>query len=120
KRTLAAGLARRGLAAATVSGGENDTRRLVDAAAAAEIAAIVVDARDPLSAEARRHSAIARLLGLGRAVLVVNKMDLVDWAQERFDEARATYEAFARAIGIEVVACVPVSAAADRNVPALV
>jgi bifunctional enzyme CysN/CysC len=72
------------------------TRNMVTGASTADVALILVDARKGLRrAESRRHAFLATLLGIRTWCSCVNKMDLVDWSQERFDEIHDEFTAFA-------------------------
>jgi sulfate adenylyltransferase subunit 1 len=66
-------------------GHEQYTRNMVTAASTADVAILLVDARAGIQPQTRRHAMIAAMLGIGRLILAVNKMDLVDWSQQRFD-----------------------------------
>ena len=101
---------------ADTPGHEQYTRNTVTGASTAEVALILVDARKGLQQQTRRHSYLVALLGIKHAVLVVNKMDLVDFAQERFEQLSAEYRLFASGLGIEDVRCIPVSALDGDNV----
>ena len=101
---------------ADTPGHEQYTRNMVTAASTAETALVLVDARKGLQRQTRRHSYLVALLGIKHAVLVVNKMDLVDFAQERFEQLSTEYRLFASELGIEDVRCIPVSALDGDNV----
>ena len=101
---------------ADTPGHEQYTRNMVTGASTAEVALILVDARKGLQRQTRRHSYLVSLLGIKHAVLVVNKMDLVDFAQERFEQLTTEYRLFASDLGIEDVRCLPVSALDGDNV----
>ena len=93
-------------------------RDLVAAATIADVALVVVDARRGLDAQARRHCHLASLLGTPSIVVAVNKLDLVGYAQEVFDRIAAQFLEFARAAGMQDIACVPTSALTGDNVTA--
>ena len=103
-------------AAVEMPGDEPYTRNLVAEAANADLALVVVDARDGVSAETRRHSLVAELAGVRRAILAVNKMDLVDYDGAAFAAISEAYRAFARELGIGDVNAVPIAAHAGENV----
>ncbi|MGB6050391.1 MAG: GTP-binding protein, partial [Rhodococcus sp. (in: high G+C Gram-positive bacteria)] len=65
------------------------TRNMVTGASTADLALILVDARYGIVEQTRRHAFLSSLLGIAHLVLCVNKMDLVDWSRERFDEIRS-------------------------------
>ena len=79
---------------ADTPGHEQYTRNMVTGASTADLAIVLVDARNGLSTQSRRHALIARLLGIRHLVLAVNKMDLVDYAQEDFTRIRHEFGAF--------------------------
>jgi bifunctional enzyme CysN/CysC len=94
------------------------TRNMVTGASTAELALILVDARKGVVEQTRRHSALTHLLGIRHLVLCVNKMDLVEWSHERFDEIERDYAAFARQLGIEQVTVIPMAAVTGENIVA--
>jgi len=88
----------------------------VTGAATANIALILVDARNGVLEQTRRHAYISALLGIPRFVLCVNKMDLVDFDQSVFEAVRDDFTAFAAKLGIDDLFAVPVSALHGDNV----
>ncbi|MEO9254315.1 MAG: GTP-binding protein, partial [Tepidiformaceae bacterium] len=92
------------------------TRNMVTGASTAQLALILVDARKGVVEQTRRHSALTSLLGIRHLVLCVNKMDLVDWSQSRFDEIEQQFRTFAVELGVEQVTVLPVAAVAGENV----
>ena len=92
------------------------TRNMVTGSSTANIALILVDARQGILEQTRRHSFLASLLGVPHLILCVNKMDLVDWSQERFDEVVEEFLQFARRLDISDLRFVPVSALEGDNV----
>ena len=92
------------------------TRNMVTGSSTANIALILVDARNGILEQTRRHSFLASLLGVPHLVLCVNKMDLVDWSEERFDELVEEFRDFARRLDIHDLRFVPVSALEGDNV----
>ncbi len=107
---------RRKFIVADTPGHEQYTRNMVTGASTADAAVILVDARKGLLTQTRRHSFIVSLLGLRNVALAVNKMDLVDYSERRFEEIRDEYLEFARRIGIANVTCLPISAVEGDNV----
>src|SRR3546814_7123201 len=83
---------------------------MVTGASTADAAVILIDARKGVLTQTRRHSYLVKLLGIRHVALAINKMDLVDWSQARFDEIVAEYRAFADGIGVEAFAAIPMSA----------
>ena len=101
---------------ADTPGHEQYTRNMATGASTAELALILVDARQGVVTQTRRHSYIVSLLGIKQVVLAVNKMDLVGYSQETFDAIREDYAAFAEQIGLEEIVYLPVSALKGDNV----
>ena len=86
------------------------TRNMVTGASTADAAQLLVDARRGIVEQTRRHAYLSQLLGIRRFVLCVNKMDLVDWAQQIFEEIAAEFSRFASRMGVTDVAAIPISA----------
>src|SRR6056297_477985 len=101
---------------ADTPGHEQYTRNMVTGASTAEVAVILVDARRGILTQTRRHSYLVRLIGIRKAVLAVNKMDLVDFSRERFDQIVSEYREFAAKIGLEDITPVPLSALRGDNI----
>jgi sulfate adenylyltransferase subunit 1 len=91
-------------------GHEQYTRNMVTAASTANLVVILVDARRGVLVQTRRHTYLASLVGIPHIVLAVNKMDMVEYSEARFDEICAEYLAFATQLGLHNVTCVPLSA----------
>lgn len=100
-------------------GHEQYTRNMVTGASTADLAVILIDARKGVLVQTRRHSYLCKLLGIRHFVLAVNKMDLVDYSQDRFDEIVADYQRFAASIGIDHFAAIPISGFKSDNITAL-
>ena len=104
---------------ADAPGHEQYTRNMVTAASTAELAIILIDASrivgKGLKPQTRRHAAIARLMGL-QVIVAINKMDLLDWSQDAFNEIRQGFERIARTLDLEPLAYIPISAKAGDNV----
>ena len=109
---------RRKFIVADTPGHEQYTRNMVTGASTADVAVILVDARKGVLTQTRRHSYIASLVGIRRVVLAVNKLDLVGYSEEVFGRIRADYLAFAGAIGLAEIVCIPLSALRGDNVTA--
>ncbi len=92
------------------------TRNMVTGASNADIALILVDARHGVIEQTRRHAFLASLLQVPHLVLCVNKMDLVDWSEERYEEIVADFRHFASRLSIHDLRFVPVSALLGDNV----
>jgi bifunctional enzyme CysN/CysC len=107
--------ARRRYIVADAPGHEQYTRNMVTGASTADLALVLVDARKGLLPQTQRHTVLASLLGLRTVLLAVNKMDLVGYSAEVFETLRAAYQAFARRLGIDNVAAIPLSALRGDN-----
>ena len=92
------------------------TRNMVTAASTADLAILLVDARSGIVEQTRRHAYLAHWLGVPDLVLAVNKMDLVDWSQARFDAIRDEFAALAGALGFAGHLAIPLSALEGDNV----
>src|SRR3954467_15438875 len=92
------------------------TRNMVTGASTADVAVVLVDAREGLLTQSRRHAAIAGLLRIPRIVLAVNKMDLVGYDQDRFRRICAEFRAWAGRLQVEEITCIPLSALHGDNV----
>ena len=104
---------------ADTPGHEQYTRNMVTGASTADLAVILIDARKGVLTQTRRHSYLAHLIGIKNIVLAVNKMDLVDYSQQVFDDIVADYRAFATSIGIEDFKPIPISGFKGDNITAL-
>src|SRR5215203_4700478 len=92
------------------------TRIMVTGASTADLAVVLVDAREGLLTQSRRHAAIAGLLRIPRLVLAINKMDLVGFEPNAFRRICAEFRAWAAKLDFEEVACIPISALQGDNV----
>jgi len=92
------------------------TRNMVTGASTANLAIVLVDARKGVLEQSRRHSFIASLLRIPHLVVCVNKMDLVDWSEERYEAIVAEYRQFATKLEIPDISFIPVSALRGDNV----
>ena len=92
------------------------TRNMVTGASTADLALVLVDARNGVVEQSRRHAFVASLLGIPHIVVCVNKMDLVDWSEERFNEIRDDFRGFAMKLEVHDVVFIPLSALQGDNV----
>ena len=99
-------------------GHEQYTRNMATGASKADVAVMLVDARKGVQAQTRRHSHVVSLMGIRRAILAVNKMDLVGYDRDVFSAVVEAYRAAVRGMGFEEVGAVPVSALTGENVQA--
>ena len=100
---------------ADTPGHEQYTRNMVTGASTADLAVILIDARQGVLTQTRRHSYLVNLLGIRNIVLAVNKMDLVGYSQERFYEIVRDYSHFAKQIGMESFLPIPISGLRGDN-----
>jgi len=101
---------------ADTPGHEQYTRNMATGASTASLAVILIDARYGVQTQTRRHSFIADLLGIQHLVIAVNKMDLVDFSEQRFNEIVEQYRAFATNLQAPDIRFVPMSALDGDNV----
>ena len=101
---------------ADTPGHEQYTRNMITGGSTANLAIILVDARTGVITQTRRHTFLVSLLGIKHIVLAVNKMDLVDFSQELFENIKREYLALTDSLGIEDVTCFPLSALEGDNV----
>jgi sulfate adenylyltransferase subunit 1 len=95
---------------ADAPGHEQYTRNMVTAASTADVAVLLIDARHGIVAQTRRHAKLAHLLGVPHIVVAVNKMDLVDYAPQRFSAIVDAFAGVAARAGIAQARFVPMSA----------
>jgi sulfate adenylyltransferase large subunit len=101
---------------ADTPGHEQYTRNMATGASTADLAIVLVDARKGILTQSRRHTAIAALLGIPRIVAAINKMDLVDFSREVFEQHRADLDRLAGQLGIGKILSIPISALDGDNV----
>ena len=101
---------------ADTPGHEQYTRNMATGASNSDLAVILIDARKGVLIQTRRHAYIASLLGIRHIVLAVNKIDLVDYSQSRFDEIVAEFHTFAKDLGFAKSIAIPLSARFGDNV----
>lgn len=108
--------ARRKFIIADTPGHEQYTRNMATGASTAQLVLLLVDASKGVITQTRRHAFIASLLGIQRFVIAVNKIDLVDFSQEVFEQIRADFESFAVRLRIPSLDFIPLSALHGDNV----
>ncbi|MCT7912523.1 sulfate adenylyltransferase subunit CysN [Arcobacter lacus] len=102
---------------ADTPGHEQYTRNMATGASTADLAIILIDARYGVQTQTRRHSFITKLLGIKHIVVAVNKMDLVGFSEDKFNEISASYLKFAKELGMtEDITLIPISALNGDNV----
>lgn len=107
---------RRSFIVADTPGHEEYTRNMAVGASFASLAVILVDARQGVLVQTRRHSRICSLMGINHFVFAVNKMDLVDYKEESFDEIKKEILTLAKELDLKNITIIPVSATEGDNV----
>ncbi len=92
------------------------TRNMVTGASTADVALILIDARNGVLEQSRRHAFLATLLGIPHLIVCINKMDLVDFSEERFEEIKQEFRSFAMKLEVADLTFVPISALTGDNV----
>ena len=101
---------------ADTPGHEQYTRNMVTGASTADVAIILIDARKGILTQTRRHSFIVSLLGIEHVVVAINKMDLVDFNEDTYNEIKKSYSVLADELGIKNTCYIPLSALDGDNV----
>jgi len=101
---------------ADAPGHEQYTRNMATAATSAELAILLIDARQGIVTQSRRHAFICALLGVPRLVVAINKMDLVGYDEEIFSDIEEEYAEFAVRLGLKNLMFIPISALNGDNV----
>jgi bifunctional enzyme CysN/CysC len=110
---------RRSFVVADAPGHEQYTRNMATGASTSDLALLLVDARKGIQVQSRRHSLISSLFGIRHVVLAVNKMDLVDYSQSRFNEIVDEYMAFASQLSFKSVLAIPICARFGDNIASM-
>ena len=92
------------------------TRNMFTGASNANLAIILVDARNGITDQTKRHSIISAILGIPHVLVCINKMDLVDYSEEKYKQIEADYLTFAKQLNLKDVSFIPASALAGDNV----
>ncbi len=108
--------ARRKFIVADTPGHEQYTRNMVTGASTADAAVLLVDARQGLLTQTRRHAYLLSLMGIRHVVLAVNKMDLVNFDQGTFIRLTSEFDQFVSALGFKSVQAIPLSALKGENI----
>ncbi|TCK08440.1 sulfate adenylyltransferase subunit CysN [Marinobacterium mangrovicola] len=101
---------------ADTPGHEQYTRNMATGASTCDLAIILIDARHGVQVQTRRHSFIVSLLGIKHTIVAINKMDLVDFSEERYEEIKRDYLAFAEQLNLPNIHFAPISALKGDNV----
>ncbi len=97
-------------------GHEQYTRNMATGASNCNLAVILIDARYGVIKQTKRHSFICSLLGIKHVIVAVNKMDLVDWSEEKYEEIKEQYNAFVTRLNFSDIHFIPMSALKGDNV----
>jgi len=108
--------AKRKFIIADTPGHEQYTRNMATGASTCDLAVILIDARKGVLTQTRRHSFIVSLLGIRHVIVAVNKMDLMEWRQDVFEDIRRDYLAFSDKLEIPDIRFIPLSALTGDNV----
>ncbi|WP_460153849.1 sulfate adenylyltransferase subunit CysN [Pseudomonas sp. S2_B07] len=108
--------AKRKFIVADTPGHEQYTRNMITGASTADVAVILVDARQGVLTQTRRHAYLVSLMGIRQVVLAVNKMDLTGFDPDTFQRTVDTFQAFAQTLGFERITPIPVSALKGDNI----
>ena len=101
---------------ADTPGHEQYTRNMFTGASTADVAVILIDARQGVLTQTRRHAMICSALGIKNIVIAINKMDLVDFQQTTYDEIEADFRVFAEKMTFETITSIPMAALKGDNV----
>lgn len=101
---------------ADTPGHEQYTRNMATGASNCELAVILIDAKNGITPQTQRHTYVARLLGIKRVLIAINKMDLVDYAEQRYHEIVSDFSPFLRKLPPTEAVCIPLSAKLGDNV----
>lgn len=111
--------AKRKFIIADTPGHEQYTRNMATGASTADLAIILIDARHGVLTQTKRHSFIASLLGIKHVIVAINKMDLVDYSEDRFNEIKEDYLKFAKQLNLGDIQFAPLSALKGVNTIAI-
>ncbi len=103
---------------ADTPGHEQYTRNMATGASTADVAIILIDARHGIQKQTRRHAFIASLLGIRHIAVAVNKMDLMDWSEDVFDQIEISFRKLSSLLGFTDICMIPMSALTGANVTA--
>ncbi len=101
---------------ADTPGHEQYTRNMATGASTAELAILLVDARNGILTQTKRHSFIVSLLGIKNIILAINKMDLVNYDKNIYEKIRSEYKLFSKKLNFENIQSIPISALKGDNI----
>jgi bifunctional enzyme CysN/CysC len=107
---------RRKFIVADTPGHEQYTRNMVTGASTADLAIVLIDARKGVLTQTKRHTTLVDLVGIREVVLAVNKMDLVGYRREVFEQIVEEYRSFATQLGLKRITAIPISALEGDNI----
>jgi bifunctional enzyme CysN/CysC len=110
---------RRSFIVADTPGHEQYTRNMATGASTADVAVILVDARKGILPQTRRHSFIVSMIGVRDVIVAINKMDLVDYSEARFNEIVVAYRNMAKGLNFRSIVPLPISALNGDNITSL-
>ena len=91
-------------------------KNMISGAASADAAILLIDAKEGVQEQSKRHGYLLHLLGIRQIAVAVNKMDLVDYSSERFEEIKKEYTAYLNSVGVEPTVFIPISAREGDNI----
>jgi bifunctional enzyme CysN/CysC len=109
---------KRGYVIIDAPGHKEFLKNMITGAANADAALLLIDAKEGVQEQSKRHGYLLSLLGIKQVAVIVNKMDLVDYSKETFDRIESEYRAFLKQIGVEPLYFIPVSAKQGKNIAA--
>jgi len=101
---------------ADTPGHEQYTRNMITGASTADVAVILIDGRKGVLTQTRRHSYLVSLIGIRRVILAINKLDMVDYSEQVFNQIDKDYRAFAKNLGLQNIVSIPMSALKGDNI----
>ena len=101
---------------ADTPGHEQYTRNMITGASTADVAVLLIDARQGVLTQTRRHAYLVSLVGIRHVILAINKMDLVNYKQAAFDAIRDSFDGMAKSLGFASVTAIPLSALKGDNI----
>ncbi len=104
---------------ADTPGHEQYTRNMITGASTADVAIILIDARKGVLTQTKRHSYLVSLIGIRHVVLAINKLDMVEYSKEIFQQIDKDYRQFAQEVGLQNIVTIPMSALKGDNITSL-
>ncbi|MBO6211825.1 sulfate adenylyltransferase subunit 1 [Algoriella sp.] len=101
---------------ADAPGHEQYTRNMITGASNSELIIILVDARNGITTQTKRHASIGSLMGIKKAIIAINKIDLLDYSEDIFNKIKADFEAIKDQLNYDEIVYIPVSALIGDNI----